>query len=579
MNPRHPRIAVALFTALMLTLPLLCGCAPRPRGTPAKGEIGKAMEPGGGDQKAGAPELPPEVSSALLPTLGGPALTGAASLESRFDVSAKNATARDFFMGLVEGTPYNMAVHPDVRGQVTLSLKNTTIPEAMDVVRNLYGYDFHRTETGFQVLPAGLRSRTFQVNYLNISRRGSSQTRVSSGQISEMADSGNSESGSKKGDNRAVSGSRIDTESTADFWQELEMALKAMVGNEGGRRVVIQPQASVVVVRAFPAELREVEHYLAAIQGNLQRQVILEAKILAVELNDGFQSGINWVALNRVGTDKSALYGQTGGGKIFSDGLSDLANIATDLIPRVDPLTGIPASGFGGVFSAALNIKDFTAFIELLESQGNVQVLSSPRISTVNNQKALIKVGSDEFFVTDISSDTITGTTTTISSDITLTPFFSGIALDVTPQIDPAGLVTLHIHPTVSEVTTKTKVVTVNDKDQSLPLAFSTIRESDSIVNALSGQVVVIGGLMKNQEVRERAGIPFLGRIPMLGGLFRHTKTSSVKSELVILLRPMVVENGQVWDTTLEETRRRMNRLGGDLGGAWQGGLWKMKGE
>ncbi len=108
-----------------------------------------------------------------------------------------------------------------------------------------------------------------------------------------------------------------------------------------------------------------------------------------------------------------------------------------------------------------MTFNDFAAFIELLETQGDVQVLSSPRIATINNQKAVIKVGSDEFFVTDISSTTVTGTATTTSPDITLTPFFSGIALDVTPQIDAGGRVTLHVHPTISQVTDQQKTITV----------------------------------------------------------------------------------------------------------------------
>jgi MSHA biogenesis protein MshL len=233
--------------------------------------------------------------------------------------------------------------------------------------------------------------------------------------------------------------------------------------------------------------------------------------------------------------------------------------------------SGLTSGAFGGVFSAALNFKNFSALIELLETQGDVQVLSSPRISTVNNQKAVIKVGSDEFFVTDVSSDTVTGTTTTTSPDITLTPFFSGIALDVTPQIDPDGRVTLHIHPTVSEVTDQTKDITVAGQTQSLPLAFSTVRESDSIVSANSGQVVVIGGLMKDQLQKRDASVPLLGRLPGVGSLFRHTQSISRKSELVILLRPMVVES-HTWNRAVDASRQRFKSLGSEFDTEWRGG-------
>jgi len=324
---------------------------------------------------------------------------------------------------------------------------------------------------------------------------------------------------------------------------------------------VVQPQAGVVVVRAMPAELRTIEGYLSTIQGNLQRQVILEAKILEVELGDGYQAGINWAAMNG---DVSMV--QTRGDIFADNGMADVVGSDGAAV-----FSGLASGAFGGVFSAALNFKNFQAFIELLETQGDVQVLSSPRIATVNNQKAVIKVGSDEFFVTDVSSDTVTGTTTTTSPDITLTPFFSGIALDVTPQIDPGGRVTLHIHPTVSEVTDQTKDITVAGQTQSLPLAFSTVRESDSIVSADSGQVVVIGGLMKDQLQKRDASVPLLGRLPGVGSLFRHTQSVSRKSELVILLRPMVVEPG-TWERAIDDSRQRFRGLGGEFDTEWRGG-------
>ena len=516
-------------------------------------------------------DVPPEVSSALLPPLPGDHSTQAQSPgEARFDISANDTPAREFFMQLVEGTPFNMVVHPDVTGTITLSLKNTSIPEVMEIVRRVYGYPYQRSETGFQVLPAGLQSRIYAVNYLNLVRKGLSQTRVSSGQVSEKGNKNDdNENTDRDNQQEMVSGSRVDTESVSDFWHELNQALTAIIGSANGRRVVVQPQANIVVVRAMPDELNEVERYLTAIQGNLERQVILEAKILEVELNDGFQSGINWAVLAKSGSNTGVI-GQIGGGQIFDKGYSEINGNSGVLNPLNPSLPeGTTTSAFGGVFSAALSFNDFSAFIEMLKSQGDVQVLSSPRISTVNNQKAVIKVGSDEFFVTDVSSDTVTGTTTTTSPDITLTPFFSGIALDVTPQIDKTGRVILHIHPTVSQVTDQTKVITVAGQEQSLPLAYSTVRESDSIVSAENGQVVVIGGLMKDQLIKDTAGVPLLSDLPGIGGLFRHVKSSSVKSELVILLRPMVVQNSRVWNAEVEQSQSRLQALGGDFRKNW----------
>lgn len=542
----------------LLCLCLLCACASAPRHPlPAESIAGALTVPPPAAAKAVT--VPDEVGTALLPALSLESEPALSVVEPRFDIAADKIPAREFFMGLVAGTPYNIAVHPQVSGEISISLKKVTVPEVMRLVSDLYGYEFHQSESGYQVYPFGLQTRIFSVDYLNLSRKGLSQTRVSSGQVSQTSESG---SGDNKKTTQTVLGSQIDTTSNADFWQELELALRGLIGSADGRKVVVQPQAGVVVVRAMPAELRELEGYLSTIQGNLQRQVILETKIIEVELSDGFQSGINWVALGKSGRNRSLVLGQTGGGTVFTTGTSDLSGQSGTLTTGAQASTGsIDFSSFGGVFSAALNLHDFAGFIELLESQGDVQVLSSPRISTLNNQKAVIKVGSDEFFVTGISSTTVTGTTTTTTPEVTLTPFFSGIALDVTPQIDESGRVTLHIHPTVSEVVDQTKLIKVANQDQSLPLALSSVRESDSVVSAQSGQIVVIGGLMKNSTIKDNAAVPFLGRIPILGALFRHTKETARKSELVILLRPAVVQGQASWDEALSQSRQRIERF------------------
>jgi MSHA biogenesis protein MshL len=142
-----------------------------------------------------------------------------------------------------------------------------------------------------------------------------------------------------------------------------------------------------------------------------------------------------------------------------------------------------------------------------------------------------------------------------------LTPFFSGIALDVTPQISAAGDVTLHIHPTVSQVQQQLKQISGED----VPLAASTIRESDSIVRARNGQIVVIGGLMQNSSSDSNAGVPFFGRLPLVGYAFQQKQQKSTKSELVILLRPIVATD-EAQTESLEATLARVRELSARLG-------------
>ena len=510
--------------------------------------------------------LPDSVSQSLLPpvTMNLP-IKPAAKIEARFDISVNQTEARAFFLSLVEGTPYNMVVHPDVKGRITLDLKNVTITEAMDVAHEVYGYEYERTKTGFVVRSNQLQSKIFKVDYLNVSRTGQSETRVSSGQLTESntkksSGSGSDNSSTQNQSRSTMAASQIKTASNSDFWLEIKQSIEAIIGKpEDGKSVVVSPQSGLVIVRAQPSELRKVAQYLNSAESVMQRQVIIEAKIIEVELSDGYRQGINWASLSDSG---KVLAGQTGGGTLLSEGVSEIAGNTGVLNPNAfTQINNTATSAFGGMFTLAVNTGNFRAFFELLATQGNLQVLSSPRVSTVNNQKAVIKVGSDEFFVTEISSTTVTGTATATSPQITLTPFFSGIALDVTPQISESGDVILHIHPSISEVTDQKKTITVADQVQELPLAFSSVRESDSVVRAKNGQIIVIGGLMKNKLVEKESATPFLSEIPLLGYLFKHTSQVQVKSELVILLKPIVVDNDDVWSQSIHNSSDQVKQI------------------
>jgi MSHA biogenesis protein MshL len=474
--------------------------------------------------------------------------------EEKYDINARSVDAASFFAGLVRDTPYSVAVHPEVTGSISLDLKQVSLNKIFALVSDLYGYHIEKKGTIYRVLPAGMRTETFTVNYLLMQRDGNTQTSIISGGVSQA--SGNGQGGNNQLQNNLVgsnlggagtqgamgangpsNGTSINTRSETDLWKNLEETLRSMLGNTDieGRNILISPQAGLVTVRAYPDELRTIRSFLADTEQNLTRQVVIEARILEVELSEEYQQGINW----------SRIAASIGSTEIeFSSGAAALGNSISATV--------------GGVTSLAFLNEDFSGVVDLLSTQGNVQVLSSPRVTAINNQKAVIKVGDDEYFVTDISSqNTFTANATSVVPDIELTPFFSGIALDVTPQIDKNGAILLHIHPSVIETKEQEKVITLNQEQIVLPLAQSTIRESDTIIRAHSGEVVVIGGLMQTVKSMVDSKTPFLGDIPGLGNLFKSKREREVKKELIILLKPTVVDK-DTWKQQLEQSRSTM---------------------
>jgi MSHA biogenesis protein MshL len=568
---RHiPTFPLALLAALALA-----GCTAPPERKPTALDQINAELSQGAQQKA-RPAAPAAVADALMPPLqvelpGAPATT-----EQRFDLVVNAAPANQVFMGIVHGTRYSMLVHPEVSGAISVNLKNVTVMEAMQALRDLYGYDYRVDGTRIFVQPLTMQSRVFRVNYLTSQRKGISDVRVVSGSVSDAPHTttpgGAAPTTTYGGTTETIQSARISTTSDANFWAELTAAVRAIVGSDEGRSVVVSPQSGVIVVRALPNELRSVEQYLKASQLSVDRQVILEAKIIEVELKDGYQAGINWAAFT-TGANHRLSTGSAAPGTVLrpdgtiASGITGLDHDAgTFTAPRVfsNPGQNLLTSPnlIGGLFGLAFQTSSFAALLTFLETQGGVQVLSSPRIATLNNQKAVLKVGTDDFFVTNVSTTTTTGTASTTTPNVTLQPFFSGIVLDVTPQIDENDNITLHIHPAVSDVQTKTTDIDLGSAGRlTLPLASSTVSETDSIVRAQDGQVVAIGGLMKSASATDRSQVPVAGDVPVLGNLFRQTNRGLLKKELVILLRPTVVKGADTWANNILESQRNIQNI------------------
>ncbi len=510
-------------------------------------------------------DVPDAVSDALLQS--SYTQNSSARVETRFNVSVNEVPARTFFVSLVSDIGVNVVAHPEVAGSISLELRNVTIDEVLDVTREVYGYEYKFNNSIYTIFPRKIRTEIFPVDYLDVLRVGVTDTSVQIGKISSGNDNGggggnggrsgggsNDTSGGSNlisyledsdnssgasGGQEIMPGARVQTLTKTNFWGGINAAVLAIVGDGPGRMVVTNPQAGLVVVKAMPNELHSVRDFLEKAESSVRRQVVLETKILEVRLNEGFESGINWGAIS--GQLSLSQNNRSSG---------SLSDIIFD-----------NGGGVESLISTVLNVTDITKLLFLLEKQGSVQVLSSPRISTLNNQKAIIRVGSDEFFVTGLSNSTTSSASSIVNTpEVELDSFFSGIALDVTPQISENGDVILHVHPMVTTVTDQTKEIDIAGEVFSLPLALRDVRESDSIVRARSGQVVVLGGLMqeKTSDVDTKRG--FLGDIPIINLFFKAKQKTKIKTELVILMQPIVVDEN-TWQSQLKAHAGRIQGI------------------
>jgi len=482
----------------------------------------------------------------------------------------------NFFSMLSQTYEVGMVMEKGIEEPITLSLSNASIKEVLDALKESYGLEFDRTSYGYRIFRPKLETKIFIINYLDITRKGTSSTSINPTQTSNSRSANSNATGSTGGSaggntggssgNYARSGSSVTTQMDTQFWESLEKTINLIVSNptipqapaqdkETAQKgdvaqtntpsAIINRNTGLIVVRAYKDQLAKIQEYLYRTQLIVKRQVILEIKILDVELTDQYASGIQWNAL---------------GGKVFVSNSGFAINAAANntgtggTYPLITPRNGEALASTMAV--TMTKGTTFNAVINLLSKQGKVSVLSSPRISVINNQKAVIKVGTDEFYSTDASSSaTPNGIgAATQTSNLDLAPFFSGISMDVTPQISDEDEISLHIHPVVSRVENDLKTFTVNGQVTALSLAKTTVREADTMVSAKSEQVVIIGGLMENSIDIQNSGLPIKDRTGFLNSIFGQDGASKLNRELVILLKPIVVKN----DTWAKEINKTM---------------------
>lgn len=557
-TPHRPLAAPHRWVPALLALSaVIGGCASGPRPEHAERtqrEVQQAVAEAANQPNAAAPALPPaaEENEAVAGALAR-ALAPVPVKEPRFSVNFVGVAPETVFLTILRDSPLSVAVDPALKTPIAVSLKDVTVREALEILRELHGFDYQLVGRQLMVRPGEMQTRMYRVSYPVFNRNGRSDLRVVSGSITGGGPGGNpavpqlspTAGGAvpppaSNGASAGAESSRVSTSQRNDVWSEIEQSVRLIVGDKDGRNVVISPQTGTIVVRGMPKEQRSVAQYLESARLSIERQVMIEAKIVDVQLRESVATGINWAAFRNQSSRLSAGV-LNPGSNLAVQGAIGSANVGANL-PGQDIAT--PATLQGGLLGLVFQASNFAAVLDFLQTQGRVQVLSSPRIATMNNQKAVLKVGTDDFFVTNISTTTTsTGSTSQTSPTITVQPFFSGIALDVTPHIDDQGFIVLHIHPAVSTVGERNKVLNLGSLGNfTLPLASSDVSETDSVVRARDGKIIAIGGLMRAENSDANSGLPGVGSGPLRTALGGRNDAVVAKRELVILLKPTVID-------------------------------------
>ncbi len=539
------------LTALVICILIISGCVAPPKKV-RPGPSPKTVEP----QK---PEAQPEerLKELIIPQKEEQKKIP----EKLYSFYARDLNVQDILLAFSKETDYNIIIDPELKGKVTIDLKRVTLREALDAILTPLGWTYRIEDKFIKVMRPEMETRIFSLNYLSTRRTGKREIYASTGgglqaPVIPGQQATTSVPGGRTGYSDLVSVDEM------DLWREIQRGLEAIIFgsiemkkdidtaketwtrvDEKGKKLVINKSTGVILVTDYPNNLNKIASYLETMEGSSQRQVTIQAKILEVILSDENKEGINWKVIqglprainlswgltNRAGTTG---YPGVSGGFTLSDSTTG-TTIDTPGTFKIKPFGGTLAIGAGEVALSDI--------IQAISEQGDVKVLSSPTISTLNNQKAIIRVGNqDVFFITGAIA-----TQTTVTQVIQPMTIDVGIILDVTPQIAEDGTIIMNIHPSITE---KTGEKATPDGRTTFPLL--SVRETDTTVRVKDGQTIIIAGLMQEKNEETYIGVPVLDSIPLIGGLFRYRTQKKRNSELVIMITPTIQVGKKVEDFT-----------------------------
>ncbi len=484
--------------------------------------------------------------------------------EKFYSFFARDASIYDVLLAFSRESELNIVMDPELSGKVTIDLKRVTLKEALDAILSPIGWNYSIEGKFIKVFRPQMETRLFTLNYIATKRSGKREVYASTG--------GGLQTGATPG-TQTITGpstrtgySDLISVDEIDLWTEMQKGLEAIIFGSAeekakeasaetnkttwtktdgkGKKLIINKSTGVIMVSDYPLNLNKVASYIEIMEGSSQRQVSIQAKIVEVILSDAYKEGINWKVIESLPrsmnlswglTNKAGTTGYPGGVTSSTTGTTTGTTVPTPGTFTIKPYGGVLAIGAEGVDIVLSDI------MQAISEQGDVKVLSSPTISTLNNQKAIIRVGNqDVFFITGAvaTQNTVTQTIQPMTIDV-------GIILDVTPQIAEDGTIIMNIHPSITE---KTGEKITPDGKTTFPLL--SVRETDTTVKVKDGQTIIIAGLMQEKNEETFIGVPVLQSVPVLGGLFRYKSETKRNSELVIMITPTLQVGKKVEDLT-----------------------------
>jgi len=525
---------VACFSAIITVFIVACGATNPP--TISEGHI----KSDSGKNTSNKADIP-------LPVTQVPALPRPGKREKleTYTVVVNQVPIRELLFSMARDADLNLDIDNDITGKITMNAIDQTLPKILERIESQANITYIVEGDTIKVKADKPYLYTYDIDYLNISRSSEGEVSVST-EIGATSTGIQATGGGGGGGASAGSGgknnanSKVKNKSTNEFWKTITKNISAILNEEvtagsqikTSNNVIVNREAGVIAIVATSKKHKIIKKFIDHVVGSVKRQVLIEVTIAEVRLSDSYQAGIDWSIIS----DTAVVGGNT---VVTKGGLQNVIGGSLGSAPFFQLAT-----------AGTLNGNPLNITLKALETFGDVKVLSSPKVMALNNQTAILKVVDNEvFFTTNVEVDAGTvnqNSTVVIDTDINTVPI--GIVMAVTPYIDADNFVTLNVRPTISRI-----IRTVNDPNpllaeqgvvSSIPVI--QVREIDTMLKIKNRETAVIGGLMQDQINKENRGVPFLSSIPLIGALFSYNEEEFIKSELVIFIRPVVIENASL---------------------------------